>query len=49
MALAAKGAVNSCAELDPLFLGFWMQDTGWSMLRVLPREQVVAFHVELGA
>jgi hypothetical protein len=24
MALAAKGAVNSCAELDSLFFGFWM-------------------------
>jgi hypothetical protein len=24
MALAAKGAVNSCAELDSLFFGCWM-------------------------
>jgi hypothetical protein len=43
MALAAKGAVDSCAELDHCHLVAGCADTGWSMLRVLPREQAVAF------
>jgi hypothetical protein len=48
MALAAKGAVNSCVELDSLFFGCWM--CGQRLVNVYCRESKRwLFHADLGA